>query len=312
MLGLTLRTLLRMAVSFLAIVTLVFLATRLSGDPLDSIGAQGLTKEDRELLTRYYGLDRGMWEQYWAFLRAFTDGQFGLSFVERRPVAEIVAERLWPTGQLILAAMAVTLVLAIPMGLIAAIWRDRWPGHLAMGLAFFGYAVPNFVLATFLVLVFAYWLNWLPVVGNGSALHFIMPVAVLSAGLIAALSRFTRNAMLDVLGQDYMRTARAKGLPERLVILRHGLRNAGITILSVVGLQIAGLAASGSVVVEAIFSWPGVGDLLVNAALRRDYPVLQFGVVVVSVAVLAISALTDLAYAWVDPRLRRAAQGGGG
>lgn len=312
MLGLTLRTLLRMVVSFLAIVTLVFLATRLSGDPLDSIGAQGLTKEDRELLTRYYGLDRGMWEQYWAFLRAFTDGQFGLSFVERRPVAEIVVERLWPTGQLILAAMAVTLVLAIPMGLIAAIWRDRWPGHLAMGLAFLGYAVPNFVLATFLVLVFAYWLNWLPVVGNGSALHFIMPVAVLSAGLIAALSRFTRNAMLDVLGQDYMRTARAKGLPERLVILRHGLRNAGITILSVVGLQIAGLAASGSVVVEAIFSWPGVGDLLVNAALRRDYPVLQFGVVVVSVAVLAISALTDLAYAWIDPRLRRAAQGGAG
>lgn len=312
MLGLTLRTLLRMLVSFLAIVTLVFLATRLSGDPLDSIGAQGLTKEDRELLTRYYGLDRGMWEQYWAFLRAFTDGQFGLSFVERRPVAEIVVERLWPTGQLILAAMAVTLVLAIPMGLIAAIWRDRWPGHLAMGLAFLGYAVPNFVLATFLVLVLAYWLNWLPVVGNGSALHFVMPVTVLSAGLIAALSRFTRNAMLDVLGQDYMRTARAKGLPERLVILRHGLRNAGITILSVVGLQIAGLAASGSVVVEAIFSWPGVGDLLVNAALRRDYPVLQFGVVVVSVAVLAISALTDLAYAWVDPRLRRAAKGGAG
>ena len=312
MLRLTMRTLLRMVVSFLAIVTLVFLATRLSGDPLDSIGAQGLTKEDRELLTRYYGLDRGMWEQYWAFLRAFTDGQFGLSFVERRPVAQIVVERLWPTGQLILAAMAVTLVLAIPMGLIAALWRDRWPGYLAMGLAFLGYAVPNFVLATFLVLVFAYWLNWLPVVGNGSALHFIMPVAVLSAGLIAALSRFTRNAMLDVLGQDYMRTARAKGLPERLVILRHGLRNAGITILSVVGLQIAGLAASGSVVVEAIFSWPGVGDLLVNAALRRDYPVLQFGVVVVSVAVLAISALTDLAYAWVDPRLRRATQGGAG
>lgn len=310
MLGLTLRTLLRMAVSFLAIVTLVFLATRLSGDPLDSIGAQGLTQEDRALLTRYYGLDRGIWDQYWAFLRAFTDGQFGLSFVERRPVARIVAERLWPTGQLILAAMAVTLVLSLPMGLIAALWRDRWPGHLAMGLAFLGYAVPNFVLATFLVLVFAYWLNWLPVVGNGSALHFVMPVAVLSAGLIAALSRFTRNAMLDVLGQDYLRTARAKGLPERLVILRHGLRNAGITILSVVGLQIAGLAASGSVVVEAVFSWPGVGDLLVNAALRRDYPVLQFGVVVVSVAVMAISALTDLAYAWVDPRLRRAPQGG--
>lgn len=309
MLRLVLRTALRMAISFLAIVTLVFLATRLSGDPLDSMGAQGLTTEDRILLTRYYGLDRGMGEQYLAFLRAFTDGQFGLSFIERRPVAQIVAERLWPSAQLLLSAIAVTLVLAIPMGIVAAIWRDRWPGHVAMGLAFVGYALPNFVLGTFLVLVFAYWLNWLPVVGNGTGAHFVMPVAVLSAGLIAALSRFTRNAMLDVLGQDYMRTARAKGLPERAVILRHGLRNAGITILSVVGLQIAGLAASGSVVVEAIFSWPGVGDLLVNAAIRRDYPVLQFGVVVVSVAVLAISALTDLAHAWVDPRLRRASGG---
>jgi peptide/nickel transport system permease protein/oligopeptide transport system permease protein len=287
----------------------VFLATRLSGNPLDSIGAQGLTQEDRVLLTRYYGLDKGFWDQYLAFLAAFTDGQFGLSYIERRPVAQMVAERLWPSTQLLLTSIAVTLLLAIPMGIVAALWRDRWPGHLVMGLAFLGYAVPNFVLATLLMLVFAYWLNWLPVVGNGTPAHFIMPTAVLAAGLIAALSRFTRNAMLDVLGQDYMRTARAKGLPERVVILKHGLRNAGITILSVVGLQIAGLAASGSVVVEAIFSWPGIGDLLVGAAIRRDYPVLQFGVVVVSVAVLAISALTDLAYAWADPRLRRRAGG---
>jgi len=309
MIRLIFSTALRMAVSFFLIVTLVFLATRLSGNPLDSIGAQGLTQEDRVLLTRYYGLDKGFLDQYLAFLAAFTDGQFGLSFIERRPVAQMVAERLWPSAQLLLTSIAVTLLLAIPMGIVAALWRDRWPGHLVMGLAFLGYAVPNFVLATLLMLVFAYWLNWLPVVGNGTPAHFIMPTAVLAAGLIAALSRFTRNAMLDVLGQDYMRTARAKGLPERVVILKHGLRNAGITILSVVGLQIAGLAASGSVVVEAIFSWPGIGDLLVGAAIRRDYPVLQFGVVVVSVAVLAISALTDLAYAWADPRLRRRAGG---
>jgi len=309
MIRLIFSTALRMAVSFFLIVTLVFLATRLSGNPLDSIGAQGLTQEDRVLLTRYYGLDKGFLDQYLAFLAAFTDGQFGLSFIERRPVAQMVAERLWPSAQLLLTSIAVTLLLAIPMGIVAALWRDRWPGHLVMGLAFLGYAVPNFVLATLLMLVFAYWLNWLPVVGNGTPAHFIMPTAVLAAGLIAALSRFTRNAMLDVLGQDYIRTARAKGLPERVVILKHGLRNAGITILSVVGLQIAGLAASGSVVVEAIFSWPGIGDLLVGAAIRRDYPVLQFGVVVVSVAVLAISALTDLAYAWADPRLRRRAGG---
>jgi glutathione transport system permease protein len=176
-------------------------------------------------------------------------------------------------------------------------------------MAFLGYAVPNFVLATLMVLVFSYWLNWLPVVGNGTALHFIMPTVALSGGLIAALTRFTRNAMLDVLGQDFMRTARAKGLPEHMVIVKHGLRNAGITILSVIGLQVAGLAASGSVVIEAIFAWPGIGDLLVTSALRRDYPVLQFGVLTVALAVIVINAVIDLAYAWADPRLRHTLKG---
>jgi len=136
-----------------------------------------------------------------------------------------------------------------------------------------------------------------------------MPTIALSAGLIAALNRFTRNAMLDVLGQDYMRTARAKGLPERLVILKHGLRNAGITILSVLGLQIAALAAAGSVVVESIFAWPGVGDMLVRAAITRDYPVLQFGVLSVAIVVIMINAAVDLAYVWVDPRLRHSVRG---
>jgi peptide/nickel transport system permease protein/oligopeptide transport system permease protein len=131
-----------------------------------------------------------------------------------------------------------------------------------------------------------------------------MPTVTLAAAMVAAIMRFTRNAMLDVLGQDYMRTARAKGLPESAVILKHGLRNAGITILSVVGLQVAALAASGSVVVESIFAWPGIGDLLVNAAIRRDYPVLQFAVLTVALAVIVINAAVDLAYAWADPRLR--------
>lgn len=306
MLKLALHLLLRAFLTLFAIVTLVFLATRLSGNPLDSIGAQGLTADDRVLLTRYYELDRSLPEQYLAFLSAFTDGRFGLSYTERRPVVDIVLERLWPSAQLMLSAMALTLLTAIPMGIAAAVWRRGWLARGVMGLAFLGYAVPNFVLATLLVLIFAYWLNWLPVVGNATPAHFILPTLVLSAGLVAALTRFTRNAMLDVLGQDFMRTARAKGLPEARVLLGHGLGNAAITILAVVGLQIAGLAASGAVVVEAIFSWPGIGDLLVSAAIRRDYPVIQFGVVTVSVAVLAISAATEFAYRLADPRLRRA------
>lgn len=307
MLGAASRILARMALTFFVIVTGVFFATRLTGNPVDFVLADGLTAEDREILIRYYELDQSIGEQYLAFLRAFTDGQFGLGFIERRPVAEIVLERLWPTAQLLLASLAVTLVVAIPLGVIAAVWRDRWMGSAVMAIAFLGYAIPDFVLAVLLVLTFAYWLNWLPVMGSATPAHFIMPTLVLAAGLIAALTRFTRNAMLDVLGQDFMRTALAKGLPERTVVLRHGLGNAGITILSVVGLKVAALAASGSVVVEAIFSWPGIGELLVNSAIQRDYPVLQFGVLTVAFAVIAVNALTDIAYTMVDPRLRRGA-----
>lgn len=304
MLGNALRILLRMVLTFFVIVTLVFFATRLSGSPLDFVIGEGMSVEDRAIMIRYYELDRPIWDQYLAFLGAFVDGQFGLSFIERRPVAEMVVERLWPSAQLLISATFATLLVAIPLGIVAAVWRKSWVGSFVMALAFLGYAVPNFVLAVFLVLVFAFWLNWLPVVGNGTPTHFIMPTLTLAAAMIAAIMRFTRNAMLDVLGQDYMRTARAKGLPESAVILKHGLRNAGITILSVVGLQVAALAASGSVVVESIFAWPGIGGLLVNAAIRRDYPVLQFAVLTVALAVIVINAAVDLAYAWADPRLR--------
>lgn len=307
MLGNALRTLLRMVLTFFVIVTLVFFAIRLSGSPLDMVIGEGMSVEDRAIMIRYYELDRSIWDQYRAFLGAFLDGQFGLSFIERRPVADMVAERLWPSAQLLISATLVTLLVAIPLGIVAAVWRKSWIGSAVMALAFLGYAVPNFVLAVFLILVFAFWLNWLPVVGNGTPAHFIMPTLTLAAAMIAAIMRFTRNALLDVLGQDYMRTARAKGLPEHTVILKHGLRNAGITILSVVGLQIAALAASGSVVVESIFAWPGIGDLLVNAAIRRDYPVLQFAVLTVALAVIVINAAIDLAYGWADPRLRHSA-----
>lgn len=296
----------RMALTFFVIVTIVFFATRLTGNPVDYILGEGTSAEDRALLIQYYGLDQPVLVQYFAYLQSLFDGQFGLSFLERRPVADMVAERLWPTGQLILSSVAVMLVVAIPLGVVAAIWRKSWIGSAVMTIAFMGYAVPNFIMAVLLILTFSYWLNWLPVVGNGTWRHFIMPTAVMSGLLVASLTRFTRNAMLDVLGQDFMRTARAKGLSERAVILRHGLRNAGITILSVIGLQVATLAAAGSVVVESIFAWPGIGDLLVKAALNRDYPVLQFGVLTVAAGVILVNAVIDLSYGWADPRMRRA------
>ncbi|MBE0414868.1 ABC transporter permease [Yoonia sp.] len=301
-----LRTLLKMATTLFVIITLVFFATRLTGSPLETFLGEGLTKEDRELMIEYFGLNGSIWEQYLRYLRGVLEGNFGLSFLERRPVAEIVAERVWPSLQLLLASLALTLCVALPLGVLAAIYRASWIGSAIMAVSFVGYAVPNFVIAIFMVLLFAFSWNLLPVVGNGTWAHFIMPTIAMSGVLIAALTRFTRNAMLDVLGQDFMRTARAKGLPETVVIVKHGLRNAGVTVLSVLGLQIAGMAAAGNVVVEAIFSWPGIGELLVSAAITRDYPVLQFGVISVAMAVVVVNAVTDIAYAYADPRIRMA------
>jgi ABC-type dipeptide/oligopeptide/nickel transport system permease component len=302
--GLALGKLVKMAVTLFAIVTLVFFATRMSGSPIDVVIGEGLTEEDRALLVAYYGLDASLAEQYLRYLGGVARGEFGVSFLERRPVGEIVAERIGPSLQLMGAALVLTLAVSIPLGVIAATRRGSWMGSAAMVLAFAGYAVPNFVLAIGMILIFAYTLDWLPVVGNDTAWHFVMPTIAMSGVLVAALTRFTRNAMLDVLGQDYMRTARAKGLPERKVILSHGLANASVTILSVIGLQVAGLAAAGNVVVESIFAWPGIGDLLVRSAIARDYPVLQAGVITVSAAVLLVSAVVDLAYVYADPRIR--------
>ncbi|MFA5580543.1 MAG: ABC transporter permease [Paracoccaceae bacterium] len=304
MLRFIVNRLLRMALTFLAIATLVFFATRLSGNPIDYIMAEGLGQAERDLMIRYFRLDEPIWVQYLAYLRGIFQGEFGLSFLERRPVAAMVAERIWPSAQLLLGSVLFTAVIAIPLGIVAALWRGKPAGTAAMTVAFLGYAVPNFVLAVFLILIFANWLNWFPIVGNSTAKHYVLPILVMSGLMVGSVTRFTRNAMLDVLGQDYLRTARAKGLAEHVVILRHGLGNASLTILSVMGLQIATTIAAGSVVVETVFAWPGIGELLVNAAIRRDYPVLQFGVLTVSFGVIVINTLVDLAYGWADPRLR--------
>ncbi|RMC36022.1 ABC transporter permease [Paracoccus alkanivorans] len=298
------RVLVKAVVTLFAIMTVTFIATRFSGNPIDTFLGEGLTTEGRQALIDYFQLDQSLWQQYLAFLRGALSGEFGLSFVDRRPVTEVVAERLWPSAQLLLASIGLTIAISLPLGVLAAVYRKSWIGSAVMVVAFAGYAVPAFVLAIGMILIFSYWLDWLPVVGSSTALHFIMPTIAMSGVLVAALTRFTRNAMLDVLGQDFIRTARAKGLGEMRVVLRHGLGNAAITVISVIGLQIAGLAAAGSVVIESIFSWPGIGQLLVNAAIIRDYPVLQFGVIAVAFAVVAINALTDIAYALADPRIR--------
>lgn len=297
--------LLRMGITLWAIASVVFLATRLTGNPIDFLMPEGMDAVSRREMIAYWGLDRSVAEQYWLFWRSLLSGDFGLGLMERRPVATIFTERLWQSASLLVATLALTICVGVPVGILAAVWRGQARGSAVLFTAFLGYAIPNFVLAILLLLVFSYTLHWLPSAGSATFAHYIMPTVALSAYFVAALVRYTRNAMLDVLSQDYMRTARAKGLAESSIILHHGLRNALIPVITVLGLQITTLV-SGAVVVETVFAWNGVGDLLVGATLRRDYPVLQFGVLVVASAVIVVNLLVDLAYALVDPRVRLA------
>jgi glutathione transport system permease protein len=297
--------LLRMLITIWLICTVVFFATRLTGNPIDFLMPEGLDKQSRAEMIAYFGLDRPVLEQYWLFWRSLFQGEFGLGLMERRPVTVIFGERVWRSLSLLMVTLGFTILIGVPVGILAALWRKRLAGNLVLLVAFLGYAIPNFVLSILLILLFAFTLRWLPSAGASTPAHYVMPVLALSAFFIASLVRYMRNAMLDVLSQDFMRTARAKGLSERVVIFKHGLRNALVPVITVIGLQMTTLV-SGAVVIETVFSWNGVGDLLVGATLRRDYPVLQFGVMVVASTVIVINLLVDLAYAGADPRIRLA------
>ena len=294
-----------MLLTLWAIVTVVFFATRISGNPVDFLMPEGLDAASRQAMIAYWGLDQPVWQQYWRYIAGLLHGEFGIGLSERRPVAEILGARVWHSAMLLLATLLVTVGVGVPVGILAAMWRKSSAGTAVLLVAFLGYAIPNFVLAILLILVFSYALHWLPSSGSMTALHYVMPTIALSAYFVAALIRYTRTAMLDVLSQDYIRTARAKGMTERQVVLRHGLGNALIPVITVLGLQVTTLV-SGAVVVETVFAWNGMGDLLVSATLVRDYPVLQFGVLVVAAAVVVVNILVDLAYAAIDPRVRAA------
>ena len=249
-----------MAITLWVIATVVFVATRLTGNPIDFLMPEGLDAASRADMIAYWGLDRSVADQYGAFWSALARGEFGIGFMERRPVSTIFAERLAHSATLLAATLLLTILVGVPVGMVAAIWRKHVSGSVLLLAAFLGYAIPNFVLAILLLLVFSYSLHWLPSAGSATPLHYVMPTLALASYFIAALVRYTRNAMLDVLGQDYIRTAWAKGLSPRVVMVKHALRNALIPVITVIGLQMTTLV-SGAVVIETVFSWNGVGDL---------------------------------------------------
>ncbi len=288
----------------IGVVCIVFLLIHLiPGDPVDVMLGEGATPADRESLRSSIGLDRPVAVQFAAYLEGLTRLDLGTSFHSQRPVADVLLERLPATALLAAVSLLVATVLALPLGMLAAVRRDTPWDTGSMAFSMLGVSIPNFWLGPLLILVFSLWLGWFPVSGREGAGAVVLPALTLGTGLAAILSRMVRSSLLEVLGEDYIRTARAKGLPPYLILLRHGLRNALLPVITLLGLQLGALLA-GAVVTETVFSWPGIGLLTIEAIQTRDYPVVQACVLLISLTYVLVNLLTDLAYAWVDPRIR--------
>jgi peptide/nickel transport system permease protein len=291
------------------VISIVFLLIHLiPGDPVEIMLGEAASATDREALRVALGLDQPVMLQFTHYLQGLLQLDLGTSLQSRRPVTDLLWERLPATLLLASVTLAITLAMALPLGVFAAVRRgSRWDDG-AMAFSMLGVSIPNFWLGPLLILVFSLWLGWFPVSGRESVGSVVLPALTLGTGLTAVLSRMVRSSMLEVLGEDYIRTARAKGLPPHRVILHHGLRNALLPVITLLGLQLGALLA-GAVITETVFSWPGIGLLTIEAIQSRDYPVVQACVLLISVGYVLVNLLTDIAYAWADPRIRL---GGGG
>jgi ABC-type dipeptide/oligopeptide/nickel transport system permease component len=288
------------------VVTIVFVLLHASGDPATLLVSQDATQQDIDRIREAYGLDQPLSAQYARFLGRVARGDLGFSYRQGLPVGELIVERLQATSELALAGLAVAVLLGVPLGLIAAARHGSGLDTAAMTVALLGVSVPSFWLGLLLIIVFGVQLGWLPVSGYGGPRHLLMPAFVLGGFYAAQISRLTRTSLLEVLAQDFVRTARAKGLALRVVLLKHVLRNAALPVLTVLGVDF-GRMLGGAVVVETIFAWPGMGRLAVQAVLGRDFPVVQGAAIMGAAVFLAVNLVIDLLYGWVDPRLRAAA-----
>ena len=294
---------LRALVTVFLVLSFAFLILRLSGDPAMMILSPDAPPEALEAFRHGWGLDKPLWQQYLTFIGNMLQGDFGQSMRDKSPAMGLVLERIPATLAITLPAFLLKLVIGIPAGVYAALHRNTLVDRLVMSLSVAGYTVPSFVLGLLLVLVFAVGLGWLPSGGNASWQHAILPIVTLSLGGAAILARYTRSAMLEVMGQPYIRTATAKGLLWRSVVRQHALPNAAIPTVTVVGFMVGSLIA-GAVVVESVFSWPGAGRLLVSAVANRDLAVVQCLLLLVAATMVSANLLIDALYGLMDPRLR--------
>ena len=285
----------------LAVFSMLFL---LPGDPVKMMLAEFVTTPDQVAAMRaQLHLDEPIPQQYGRFVWNAVRGDLGTSIRSRRPVREEIGENLGSTAQLAFASMAVAIALGVPLGLVAALGRNSWVDVLSMLVALLGVSMPSFWLGLLLILLFSLQLAWFPATGGGDLMHLILPAVTLGTIASAIIARLTRSSMLEVLGQDYVRTARAKGLAGWAVVMRHALRNALIPIVTIFGLQFGNLLA-GAVIVETVFSRPGLGRLIVGGILAKDFPLVQGTVLFIATTYVLINVIVDVAYGFFDPRIR--------
>ena len=286
------------------VVSIVFLLIHLvPGDPIEQMLGEGARPADIAALRHIYGLDLPLGQQYLHYWRGVLHGDLGRSLRLNDNVTHLVLSRYPYTAELTAAALLVALALALPAGVASAVRRDRWQDHTLSVVSLLGLSIPVFASGPILILLVSIKLGWLPVSGAGDLSHLVLPSVTMGAALAAVLTRMVRTAMLEELGQDYIRTARAKGLPERTVVYKHALRNALIPVITLVGLQFGALLA-GAIVTETIFSWPGVGRLTVSAISNRDYSLLQGCILSIGLTYVLVNLATDVLYLVVNPRIR--------
>lgn len=303
MTGYFLRRVLQGLISIVGASIVIFFVSRLSGDPivllLPTEAPPALIEQVREEM----GLNEPVWKQYLIFAGKALTGDFGKSYRWQMPALDLVLDRLPATIGLALAALAFSIFLAVPFGVLSAVYRGSWIDTLGKGFAMLGQAMPNFWVGLLLVLIFAIHLDLLPAYGTGSAAHVIMPAIALGWYPVAAQTRIVRSAMLDVLDSDYIRMGRAVGASERVLVWKYALRNAAIPLVTILGVYFAAMLG-GAFVVETVFAWPGVGRTVVEAVFSRDFPVVQVGVLLTSILFVTSNLLVDLSYGFIDPRIR--------
>jgi peptide/nickel transport system permease protein len=299
-----LRVLYTLPVVWLVVSIVFFLIHLVPGDPVLQMLGEGTPAANVEATRHAYELDKPLRVQYLHYWEGVLHGNLGPSIRFNQGVTSLILERYPYTLQLTLAALLVAIVLSIPAGVRSARRRDRWDDRTLSVVSLFGLSFPNFALGPILILIFSIKMGWLPVSGAGTFAHLILPAITMGGSLAAILTRMVRTSMLEELSQDYVRTARAKGLPERTVVYRHALRNAMVPVLTVVGLQFGALL-SGAIVTETIFSWPGIGRLTIQAIGNRDYCLVQGCILAIGLTYIAVNFLTDFFYSVANPRIRQ-------